>query len=67
MAKRFKVWLDSGANHDSCRKIEVSLDDLGIIDEEWEIMSEDEQEKEMREIAFERSDWGFCEIETPNV
>lgn len=64
MAKKFKVWLDSGANHDSCLEQVVSLDDLGISDEKWCSMSEDEREKEMREVAFERSDWGFTEIET---
>ncbi len=63
MAKKFKVWLDSGANNDSCHEQTVSLDDIGISDDEWAAMSEDEREQEMREIAFEASDWGFIEID----
>lgn len=62
MSKRFKVWLDSGANADSRREQEFSLDDIGISDSEWEAMTDDEKEAEMREIAFDHSDWGFAEI-----
>lgn len=63
MSKKFKVWLDSGANHDSCREEVVSLADLGISDAEWAAMSEDDRETAMRQVAFERSDWGFTEID----
>lgn len=63
MAKKFKVWLDSGANHDSCREEVVSLDDLGISDAGWAAMSEDDKEAAMREVAFYRSYWGFTEID----
>lgn len=62
MARKFKVWLDSGANHQSSYKIIVDLDQLGITEEQWEAMSDDEKEGEMREVAFERADWGFTEI-----
>ena len=63
MSKKFKVWLDSGANHDSRREEVVSLDDLGISDTEWAEMSEDDRDAAMREVAFDRSDWGFTEID----
>ena len=63
MSKRFKVWLDSGANNDSRREQEFSLDDIGLSDDEWERMTPDEKESEMREVAFDHSDWGFAEID----
>lgn len=64
MTKKFRVWLDSGANHDSCREQIISLTDLNISDEQWDSMGEEDRENEMREIAFEHSDWGFCEIDS---
>lgn len=62
MSRKFKVWLDSGANHDSCKTDIVSLDDLGIKDEEWCSLTTEEQDNIMREVAFDRSDWGYREI-----
>lgn len=62
MSKVFKVWLDSGANCKSCRAINVSLEELGYTDEEWEDMSEVDQEEIMREIAFEQAEWGWTEV-----
>ncbi|MDL2284872.1 hypothetical protein LJC19_07005 [Oxalobacter sp. OttesenSCG-928-P03] len=61
--RKFKVWLDSGANIHSCHEQTVSLDELNISSEEWDAMSEDAQEDIMREIAFNWSEWGWCEIE----
>jgi hypothetical protein len=63
MSKTFRVWLDSGANVYSCYKRIVSLDELGIEDEEWDSMSEEERESVMRDIAWDRLDWGFQEIQ----
>ena len=63
MPKKFKVWLDSGANIHSMYSVVVSLEELGYTDEEWELLSEDIKEDIMREIAFERTDWGWKEIE----
>lgn len=62
MAKDFKVWLDSGANAYSEYSVEVSLDDLGLTDEEYVELSEEEKEEMFKEIAFERAEWGFKEI-----
>lgn len=62
MAKKFKVWLDSGANHESCKEQIVSLEEIGISDAQWDAMTDDEKEAEMREVAFDSSDWGFTEI-----
>lgn len=63
MGKKFKVWLDSGANIHSCRKLTISLDDIGLSDEDFEGMSEAEKEEMFRDIAFQNSDWGWEEIE----
>lgn len=63
MSREFRVWLDSGANAFSKREEIVSLGDIGISSEQWDAMSEDERDEVMRDIAFERSDWGYSEIE----
>ncbi|MDI9276213.1 hypothetical protein QMZ65_03205 [Pantoea sp. EABMAA-21] len=62
MSKKFRVYLDSGANIHSKYEQEVDLDDLGITDEEWDEMDGDERNEVMKEIAWERVDWGFEEI-----
>ena len=61
MSKVFKVWLDSGTNFQSCRTIKVSLEELGYTDEEWDDLSTVEKEEIMREVAFERADWGWAD------
>lgn len=72
MSRKFKVWLDSGANIHSSREQIVSLDDIGCTDEEWDELSEDQREELMREVAFDQADWGFEELKatspdgTPN-
>lgn len=63
MSKTFEIWLDSGANIHSCYKQEISLEELGMTDEEWDAMSDEERDEMMREIAFDRSDWGYREID----
>lgn len=60
---KFKVWLDSGANSVSQYSVDVTTDDLGLSDEEWDGLSEEEKEETMKEIAFERAEWGFKVIE----
>ncbi|EGT4300204.1 hypothetical protein NLT11_003283 [Cronobacter sakazakii] len=63
MGRKFKVWLDSGANIHSRYEQVVDLeDDLGISDEEWEKMDDEGKNEVMKEIAWERMDWGFEEI-----
>ncbi|EKA0999359.1 hypothetical protein OJ500_002136 [Cronobacter sakazakii] len=63
MGRKFKVWLDSGANIHSKYEQVVDLDDdLGISDEEWEKMDDEGKNEVMKEIAWERMDWGFEEI-----
>ena len=62
MSKRFTVWLDSGANSESRYETTVALSDIGLTNEAWASMSAQEKDDAMREVAFERSDWGFREI-----
>lgn len=63
MGKKFKVWLDSGANaHSRCEQFVDLYDDYGITDEEWERFSEGEKEEVMRDIAFAPMSWDYEEI-----
>lgn len=62
MSKKFKVWLDSGANCQSSYEQEISLSDIGVEDEEWDAMTSEEQDEVMRDVAFDRSEWGYSEI-----
>lgn len=65
MGKKFKVWLDSGANaHSKCEQFVDLWDDYGITDEEWERFSEEEKEEIMRDIAFSTMSWDYKEIES---
>lgn len=61
MTIKIKWWCDSGANIHSCLRDEITTDDLGISDEEWNEMSEESKIDLMREIALDRLDWGFTE------
>ncbi|OAE52851.1 hypothetical protein A7J71_17935 [Achromobacter insolitus] len=63
MSLKFKVWCDSGANIHSKRSQVVTLDDLGIEEEEWLEMDEASREEIMREVAQDRLDWGFEQID----
>ncbi|EPM3638956.1 DUF7167 family protein [Enterobacter roggenkampii] len=62
MGRKFKVYLDSGANIHSKYETEVDLEDFGIESDEWDDMSEEEQQETMREVAWERAEWGWEEI-----
>lgn len=63
MSKRFKVYLDSGANIHSKYEQVVELDDIGLTDEEWNEMPEKQRDEVMKEVALERMEWGYDEIE----
>jgi hypothetical protein len=58
-----ETWLDSGANHASCNKKRVSVEDIGYSDEEWRKLSEDDRDHEAKEFAFSESEWGWVEVE----
>lgn len=59
---KFKVWLDSGANQHSMRLVTTSLDELAITADEWNNLSDEEQEEIMKEVAFEQAEWGYEEV-----
>ena len=61
-SRKFKVWLDSGANNQSCRTQTVTLEEIGFTSEEWDALEESERDVAMREIAFEHSEWGYTEL-----
>jgi hypothetical protein len=49
-----KVWLDSGANHDS-----MYTDTFEIDEAEWNAMTEKERDEYAKEYAWHRMDWGW--------
>lgn len=63
MSKRFKVFLDSGANIHSKYETTTSLEELGIYEVDWNGMSQAQRENIMRDVAFEQAEWGYEEIE----
>ncbi|MFI4031763.1 DUF7167 family protein [Klebsiella quasipneumoniae] len=62
MGRKFKVFLDSGANIHSKYETEVDLDDFGLSSEEWDEMSDPEKDEVMKDVAWERMEWGYEEI-----
>lgn len=60
--RTFEVWMDSGANIHSRRKVEVTLEELGYSEKDWNALSESSREEIMKDIAFEKRDWGFVEL-----
>ncbi|MFY3148483.1 DUF7167 family protein [Achromobacter xylosoxidans] len=63
MSLKFEVWCDSGANIHSCRTQTVTLEDIGCTEEEWAEMNEDARNEIMQEIAQDRLDWGYRQID----
>ena len=52
-----QFWCDNGANS---RRIETfSLEQLGLEEDEWKKMTDDERMEMVREWALERFDWGY--------
>jgi len=60
MSKKIKYWCDSGANIHSCRKGTTTLDELGLTEEEWHAMSDEDRDNLMQDIALDRLDWGYA-------
>jgi hypothetical protein len=59
---KLEIYCDSGANIHSCRKTVISLDEMGIDEQEWNEMSEEAKEEAVKPIAFENLDWGWKEL-----
>lgn len=61
--RKIKVWLNSGANIHSEYSVTGTIEDVtGYTEEEWDALSDKEQESVAYDVAFNRSDWGFREL-----
>ncbi len=58
---KIETWLNSGANAQSCKRDVIDTDDLGISDDEWNAMDDDQKEAVMKPVIFDSLDWGFHE------
>ena len=63
MSKRFKVFLDSGANIHSKHQTTTSLEELGIEEDVWNGMTEEQRDEVMRDVAFQQAEWGYFEVD----
>ena len=64
MGYKYRVYLDSGANIHSCYEQTIDTEeDLGISDEDWDSMSEKSKDEIMKDIAWERMEWGYRPVE----
>ena len=59
MSKGIHAYLNSGANAFSKFKAFYAWADLGITEAEWDEMSEGERDAFAKELAFQRSEWGY--------
>lgn len=55
--------MDSGANIHSKYERVVDLEDIGMESEDWDQLEQEEKDSVMQEIAWERMEWGYEEIE----
>lgn len=60
---KLRIWCDSGADIHSKREEIIDLEDIGLTEDEWKEMTPLEKEAAAKEVAFERLDWGFEELE----
>jgi hypothetical protein len=63
MSQGLTIWLDSGANIHSKMEQNITWDELGLTEKEWDKMKPHSQEKLAKDIAFAFSDWGFVKQE----
>lgn len=61
MSKVLKVWCDSGANVHSCFKTEVRVSEFGLTDEEWDALTECQKDEYVKDVAWQRLEWGYAE------
>lgn len=59
---KIEVWCDSGANIKSCRKGIIDLEIVGIDNNEWKQMSEDDRLEIVNEWANEKLYIGYKEL-----
>lgn len=56
---KLRIWCDSGANIHSCREEIISIEDIGLTENEWNAMTDEQREAAAKEIAFSNLEWGF--------
>jgi len=61
---KVKFWCDNGANIHSKRTEVFSLEDLGVEEDEWASLTEEQKHEYVRDWAMERFDFGFEELES---
>ena len=64
MSKGICFYLDSGANIHSRYSTFVTWDELGMTEEEWEELTEEEQTDIAKDYAWAQMDWGFYKSDT---
>lgn len=60
--KRIRFYCDNGANIESCRSDEFTPKELGLTDQEWQELTEDEKYEMVRDWAFDKLDYGYEEL-----
>jgi len=61
MSRKLVAYLDSGANIHSRVEYETTTEEQGYTDEEWDKLSGEEKDETMKEVAFQRAEWGWHE------
>jgi len=59
---KIEFWCDNGANIHSKRKETFDTSYLGLTDDEWMALSEEEKTEHVKDWAFEKFDYGFKEV-----
>lgn len=60
---KVKFYCDSGANiHSRRESVLDTVDDLGLLEGEWESMSESEKDQEVRNWMYDRLEFGWVEL-----
>jgi hypothetical protein len=59
---KIRVWCDSGANAFSCKSEVVDLADVGVTEEEWVKLSDEDKEATVKDVALSTLEWGFEEV-----
>lgn len=63
MSKGIHYFLNSGANIHSKYSGFATWEDMGTTEAEWDALTEKERDDIARELAFERSEWGYYKDE----
>ncbi len=59
---KIEFYCNSGANAFSCRKEVFTIDDLGMSEQQWDALSDDEKYAQAEEWANDRLEIGWKEL-----